>query len=354
MCEIMQISKIKPVGINQYTRPIFRQEPTEKDFSATEKFISDTNLLYEKNSKGNWFTRNFRSTTASIIACSLILAYETIALIKAKKIKNPEEKKELAQKFLIGLLPVSLASLGAFFGVQKLIEKDSEKYQEKNEELFNKINKTNAKYNKKTISSGTIGAMYDVASGDVTVNNTFTNDPIGRLSIKKLLKHELEHARQFELIASLDDGIERMNHAFIKNFYVVMKKNPEAVKEILIMEDELKKDVEGKYNDIKIKIGNTYSEGISAKKFIIALKMMHDDENIDYKKLPMLINKEHYEEAIKNRGKLTEAETKEAEAYLDAYSNYPNMNFWQVINPLSKYKTNPLEKGARKASRRKD
>lgn len=336
------------------TKPSFRQEIPEKSFALTDSFISETEQLSKKNKEGNWLAKNLRSITASWVSCGLVLAYELAFVAKIKNITDNIQKKKMSKKFLIGLAPVCLLAIGVFAAIQKAIDKNAHKSAKENENLFNSLNKTNAKYNKDSMNSMTTGAVYDVISGNVTVNGSYSSDPLGRLKLKKLLKHELEHAKQFEMIASLEDGTEKLNYTILKSFAEAIAKTPGAVREINSIYEELQNDTEGKYDNVKINIGGSHNDGVSVKKYITGIKLLLDDKNIDYKKLPMIINKEHYQEALKKRGELTEDEKKEAENYLKAFQNYPPLNIWNTINPFSAYWTNPLEKGARKASRQKN
>ena len=192
------------------------------------------------------------------------------------------------------------------------------------------------------MNSSYVGALYDVISGQVSVNSTYTNDPLGKIQLKKLLKHELEHAKQFEMIASLDNGIEKLNEIVLEGYKEAMLKDPQAVHEVNIMYEELQNDTEGKYDKETVPLGIACSE-VPVKAFVNGLKTILNNKDYDYKKLPMIINKEHYEEATKKRGKLSEEEKKLAEKYLEAYKDYPGLNFWQTMNPFSKYKNNILE-----------
>lgn len=338
----------------KYNTLSFRQSAVNTKTSCTDDFIAETNRLNEKKQEGGWFAKTFRSTTAGLASAAIVLGYDIFAVMQLNKYKTrPYKRQQVAKKLLAGLVGATTVAIGVFVLIQKYLDKISDSSNQKNEELFNSLNKTNAKFNKSKMNSTTIGAVYDILSGEVTVNNSYSNDPIGRLQLKKLLKHELEHARQFEMIAALDDGIAKLNYAVFCGYRDNMMKDPLAIKEIRIMYDEIQKDSLGKYDNAKVKLGSSYGEGVSLKAFITGLKMFLDDANVDYKNLPMLINEEHYKEAVEKRGPLTDSEKEEAQRYLEAYKNYPTLDFWETINPFSKYRTNALEKDARKASRSK-
>lgn len=349
----MQITSINTAP-KIFNKPNFRQGSSGKSFAFTDNFISETKKLTEKTREGNWMAKTFRSATAGWAAAAILIGYDAFALFKINKLKNvPYKRQKMARKLLAGMAGVGAIAVAAFITIQKLLDTTIDNSIKRNEELFNKLNKTNAKFNPKKMNSSYVGAFYDVLSGKVSVNSTYTNDPIGKMQLKKLLKHELEHAKQFEMIASLDNGIEKLNEVVLDSYKEAMFKTPNAVNEINIMYEELKKDTEGKYDKITVPLGIGGAE-VPVKAFVNGLKIMMEDKNYDYKKLPMIIDKKHYEEAIGKRGKLNEEEKKLAEKYLEAYKDYPSLNFWQTINPFSKYKNNILEKEARKASRRKD
>ena len=67
----------------------------------------------------------------------------------------------------------------------------------------------------------------------------------------------------------------------------------------------------------------------------------------------MLIDAEHYKKAVEKRGPLSEEEKVKAEQYYQAILKYPVMAGLNILNPFSGYRSNLLEKEARKASRSK-
>ena len=66
--------------------------------------------------------------------------------------------------------------------------------------------------------------------------------------------------------------------------------------------------------------------------------------------IPIIIDAEHYEKVIKEKGPLTKEEAEKAELYYQAQLNYPTTNFFTTLNPFSKYYDNLLEKEAYKES----
>ena len=62
---------------------------------------------------------------------------------------------------------------------------------------------------------------------------------------------------------------------------------------------------------------------------------------------------EHYKKAIEKRGPLSDEEKIKAEEYYQAVLKYPHMAGINLINPFSGYRSNILEKEARKASKSK-
>ena len=67
----------------------------------------------------------------------------------------------------------------------------------------------------------------------------------------------------------------------------------------------------------------------------------------------MIIDVEHYKKAIEKRGPLSDEEKIKAEEYYQAMLKYPHMAGINLINPFSGYRSNILEKEARKAQKSK-
>jgi hypothetical protein len=249
---------------------------------------------------------------------------------------------------MVGSIALGTATLAIIQRWQnKLINKPSSEPQE----LLEKYGSdTSAQMSDANFRSNLLAAQYNPINGIIDVNKNYFHDPIGKKRLEKLIKHELQHARQFEMIAALDNGLEKLNYSIINLSANYMKRNPVALFQIQKVIADVKKDTVGKYNNTKIYVSGAE---VDFKNYIKALDMLINEDEVDIKELPMIIDAEHYKKAIAKRGKLSEAEKKKAEEYYQAHLHYPALTGFNLINPFSGYRSNLLEKEANKAAKSK-
>ena len=187
-------------------------------------------------------------------------------------------------------------------------------------------------------------AQYDPVTGEISINETSCADPLLNTKMKYLLKHELVHAKQFETIARMDDGIEKLNYACLKQLSNTYKNNPLFKNSIDTIYNEIITEQTDKYDNLKVTVSG-YK--FPFKEWTIAMHRLMNDEAKTYKDIPMLINKEHYETVRQKLGKLSKEEEKLANKYYEAFLNYKILSSAiDVLNPWSDYYNNILEKEA--------
>ena len=64
------------------------------------------------------------------------------------------------------------------------------------------------------------------------------------------MKHELQHARQFEMIAGLENGLEKLNFVSIYPVVQYVKKNPLALAQFKDIIKDVNMDRLGEYDNI--------------------------------------------------------------------------------------------------------
>lgn len=321
-----------------------------KGLPITDKFIHELEICEDKRTEGSKYARLTRSITSIYISCGLALLYELFLFLKIKKMN-----KSQLEKYKKVLIPQLLSILPATFlvhlGLQKYMDRFADKDMQKTKKMFNELNtNTSAELAARHFRSGAYGGGYIVPSGRIELNKDYMDDPLARKWLKKLLKHELCHAKQFEMIACLDDGIRIMNHAYIKAIAEGFKNSLSAQQELRMIKHELDSDAMGIYDNVTIVV-----QGVehNLKQYVNAVIMFLDNENIDMHELPMLFNEEHYNAVRAKRGNLSEEDKKQAEAYLDAYLKYPELSPLNIYNPFGDYRKNLLEKEAYKAGKEK-
>lgn len=318
-----------------------------------DTFIKSTNDLEEQRLNGGKWANLTGSTTAGIVSlCSIIIGLGTM-FIRSKK--NPSatlneiQKKVLKNKNIKTYITSTLIALASYVGIQTIHNKNIKNDSPELIENFNKYNtKTSAKLSDRHLRSNSLGAQYNIINGKVEINKNYLHDPFGKRKLNGLIKHELEHARQFEMIAAMDDGIEKLNYAFIKNL-VSSIKNPEIIDATKELDKILEQDYSGTYDDAKIFVQGAE---VNMKKYIKAVTTLFENPNAKYTEIPMVIDQQHYAEAIQKRGPLTEEEQQKAEQYYQAYLDYPKAKGLDLFNPFSKYYKNLLEVEARKAAKK--
>ena len=270
---------------------------------------------------------------------------------KKTDLKNPKLKQALKNKILLILF--SAIAGGITFGAvvqswqNKIINKKSTKPQEYLEKYGND---TSAKLSNKNLRSILLAAQYNPLNGVIEINKNYLHDPIGKFLIKKYMKHEIQHARQFEMIAGLENGLAKLNYASIYPTVQFTLKNPLALSQFKDIIKDVNNDKLGLYDNIKVPISGAE---INLKKYIKAIEILINNPQAKPEDIPMLIDVEHYKKALEKRGPLSEKEKIKAEKYYQAMMKYPIMTGINLINPFSGYRSNILEKEARRASRSK-
>ena len=79
------------------------------------------------------------------------------------------------------------------------------------------------------------------------------------------MKHEIQHARQFEMIAGLENGLAKLNYASIYPTVQFTLKNPLALSQFKDIIKDLNNDKLGLYDNIKVPISGAE---INLKKYI--------------------------------------------------------------------------------------
>ena len=316
--------------------------------TMTDNFIKGVKTATKLEEKGDFFTRMMWAPTVTAPVITGILLYElkTVHSInKAKKTNNlallNQIRTGLGKKFLLlGAFGVGIIAL--FQGI--FSRNTSEKFENFKKE-FNEINtSTDAKLSDRMIFSSVKGAYCNALNCEITINKIMLNDPIKRLKLKKIVKHELVHARQYETIARSKDGIKKLNYAVVKNTAKNMN-NPIARAELNQIYNELQQDKTGKYDNCQIEISGTKT---NLKNFINGVYILLNDKNATKDDIPIIIDTKHYQDVINKKGKLTPEEEIMAEKYYQAQINYPKLTLWNMLNPFSAYYDNLLEKEAYK------
>lgn len=312
---------------------------------SADQFIDDSKRVEDKRIQGNFFAKNFGSPTATYTGLGFILLGNLGLLIK--NCKNKINKNLLLISTAINITGISIWAI-----IQKYQNKKINQETSKIKELLEEYGSdTSAKLNSQNLCSNTLGAQYNFINGSIEINKNYIHDPIGKLLLKKIMKHEIQHARQIEMITGLDQGIEKLNYAILNNIANYMKQNPRALAEIKIISEDISKDILGKYNNVKIPINGAE---VDLKNYIKALEQLINNQYTSFENLPIVIDAEHYKNALEKRGPLSENEKVKAEKYYQALINYPLLTGINLINPFSGYRSNLLEKEARKASRSKN
>lgn len=357
-----------PNKVQQYlpSGSVPQPQITKKQYDDADEFIRQQTASVEKLKKGSFASKYLGSITA-VIPLILTMCYDIFTLAKCKKLKKAGQIKALkqhAKSSLIKLLSAFTVSFAALFGLPHYFKQGEKKHFDEIKKYFDNTNKTSAKLSPNTLKSSIIAAAYCPMTGKIIIGNIKLNDPLSRLTLKSVIRHELVHAKQYETIARSKDGIKKINYAVLYNFANQIKNNPaiKAIKKCSLGNAKQEKlvdteywkvingrheaiinDKTGKYDNIKFPMLDTQ---VDLKKFVLAIHILLNKKDATYNDIPILIDTKHYEDAIKKNGALSAAEEKKANLYYKATLEYPNVNFWQGLNPFSDYYNNILEKEA--------
>lgn len=210
---------------------------------------------------------------------------------------------------------------------------------------YNQKNKTDLKIENSSLNLSkwiATAAFFNPDAGKIVLGNRICGDWFASLNQKYILAHELEHTRQYTLIAGSKDGIKKLN--FIQAKTSARQLSEEQKKDIYNAYQEIQNGVGKDYKNIKINVDFAEYNLID---YVTAMYKILYEKNTTMDDIPIIINKEFYEKANAQRGPLSEEEEKKAQAYLEANEKYPDkLSIFDAINPKSDYHQNILEKEA--------
>lgn len=316
--------------------------------NVADKILRENREQNEVKYKKSGFSKF--ANVAAFPALATILGsyfYYVNKIIKSKKQDIPKEELNKISKNVLkkgGL--ASLFAAGAWVALSSYFNGQRNRYIAETKDYFNHINKTGAKLSEKELNSIYTAAFYNGAAGEVCINKDNLNDSWSNYKNKFTLRHELVHAKQYETVARMDDGIRKLNYAMFKNDANRLKSDTTQKQIINDAYNDVISDKTRKYDDSMFSYDG-YE--ISFKDYIIAMHKLINDEEKDYTDIPMLINEKHYEEVRAKFGNLTPEEEQKAKEYYDGILNYASANSMiEAFNPFSEYRNGILEKEAYK------
>lgn len=324
------------ISFESKIKPVKKTEDSSK--KVVDKFISANKKVYENQNNGILPKKILWSSTAAFMSSVNLLGYGIFCMSK----KIPKDK------FLKGLPLALLASAAITGGLQHIFLLNAQKKWKDACDNFNNINKdkaTGSILNSSPVSLANTIAQYDFASGIISLNPDMVYDPIQRRKLPKVIKHELVHAKQAEMIARSKDGIKKLNYA---TFVVIANKikNKKIAKYAYdCMYKELQEDKDGKYNDTEFYLG---SVKVNFKNYCRAVHDFLEGRDINADNVPVVIDENHYKEVVEKNGALSPEDTIKAEKYYEAWKNYKPIKLFDIFNPWSSYYQNIIEKEAYK------
>lgn len=304
---------------------------------VADEFIKANQAAVQKPKKQSFFSKYMSMPSATLIPAGIFIGVTINDYIKLIK------DKISTVKYLKRLGIATVLTFGSIIGLSAFFLNKSNKNFTKAETFFNENNTTSAKLVKNNVNEDYIGAQYDPVTGEISINKQYLGDPLLKTKMKYLLKHELIHAKQFETIARMDDGIEKLNYSCMKQLSNTYKNKPLFKNAIDTIYNELVAEPTHKYDNVEVTVSG-YK--LPFKKWTIAMHRLMNDKVKTYKDIPMLINKEHYETVRQKLGKLSTEEEKLANKYYEAHLKYKTPSAIDVLNPWSDYYNNILEKEA--------
>lgn len=281
------------------------------------------------------------------------LIYKEFSLLKKlknKKLKNKTVKakqsieyiKTLPKKFMIlAALTIPLYMLIDY--TNKKVEKKNLEKAQKIVDEFNAKNNTDVKLTKHQNLGIMIGGKADPISATITLDNKTCADVLySAICLKPLLNHELVHMKQYILMGNSKDGIKRMNLLFVKS--IAKGFDDETKQEVLAAYKEIQNGGSEKYKNTIINLLGNKMKLVDFETALYKVLFVKETTQDD---IPIVINKEFYEKNNAQKGQLSDEEQKKADAYFEAYINYPKkIGFKEVFLPHSDYRENLLEKEA--------
>ncbi len=313
--------------------------------SAADMFLDEINKTVQQKEKGSFLSRYMLSPTAAIIADIPFLGYVIHGIFKIKHAAKAgkEVAKTQALKFLKAFPFVFAGWALVCAGTGYLLNRNADKKYDKFKREFDDINtETSARLRKDQIHSAYIGAACSAIGEEITVNKNMVVDPVLKRRSKKLLKHELVHAKQYETIACSTDGIKKLNYAVLSSSAKLMN-NMDAVAEMEEVYKDVINDKTGKYDNLTLHFTEA---DVNFKNYVVGIHTLLTDKNATYNDVPIVIDEKYYQEIANKKGKLSPEEEEKANQYFQAMLDYPKVNFWRTINPFSSYYNNKLEREA--------
>lgn len=297
-------------------------------------------------------TEGATSSQTAVIPFLAAVVYDMVLIgdtLGARK-KDPAGFKKILLKNFGKFSIATLAGMCTCSAINKYLDTKSDKNYKKLKEDFNGINQnTNAKLSEKLISSNYVGALYSPVSGNIGVGKNVLNDPISSLSLEKLLKHELVHAKQYETVARSMDGIKKINYAAMNTFKNNILQTPNAKEGFDAIYQDIQQNRD-KFKDTKIRISGGSAE-VGFVDYVEALHILMTNPDAGMNDIPMVIDAKHYQEIIDKKGRLSAEDEKKADIYYKAMLDYSPARSWMTAyNPWSSYRQNLLEKEAYKVN----
>lgn len=330
-----------------------------KEDSANQN--TQTNLLEKsesQNREDGFFRKIFTRPSLTALPTLPFVGVGIYAFFKElkikKQIKDPAIRETRLKEFNKTMYRTGIASLLSaiplYFVIDYINNKNRNKNFEKAREQiedFNKQNGTSIKLIPKNKKPSFVElASFDPLTARISLTERVTGDIIyASIKQKHLINHELVHAKQHILMACSENGISKMNYIIVKK--LANKLSDEKKLEIYNEYQKIKNTKNDEYKGKTVKM-NGYK--INLVDYVAALYKVIYEKETNPDNIPIILNKDFYEKAKSARGALTKEEEKKAEAYLEAYEQYPaKVGFIEAINPNSDYKQNLLEKEAFKA-----
>lgn len=324
----------------------------QKDTVDIKENTADKILRENREQNEGKYNKSSSSKYANIAAFPAIVTifgsyiYGINKIIKSKKQDIPKDELSKITKNVLkkgGL--ASLFAVGGWIILSSYFDTQRNRYIAETKDYFNQINKTGAKLSEKDFNSTYTAAFYNGASGEVCINKNNLNDSWSNYKNKFTLKHELVHARQYETVARMDDGIRKLNYAMFKNDANRIKNDITQKQLIDDAYNDIISDKTHKYDNSKFSYDG-YE--IPFKDYIVAMHKLINDKEKNYTDIPMLINQQHYEKVRDRFGSLTAEEKQKAEEYYNGILNYIPADLISAFNPFSEYRNGILEKEAYK------
>lgn len=323
---------------------------------SLNKILHDNTEYNKKTQSATFIQKILAYPTLSLIPVAPFLVGEIYLLGKRNKLKKLAAKTtenntnyiNFKNKLSKRLLILAGLALPIGFAMNYLNNKLKDKHfanAQNRVENYNKENNTNIKMLSHPMPSSYIGALFSPVSGEIVLGSMLNEDAIlAKTHQKHLLNHELVHAGQYMLMARSENGIEKLNYLAMKK--IASSLNEKGKKEVFDSYQEIKNGAQDTYKNKTI---NQLGYEINLVDYITALYKLSYEKDTTSKDIPIVINKEFYQNTINKQGKLTTEEEAKAKKYFEAYEKYPaKIGLLEAYNPGSNYRQNLLEKEAYK------